>query len=131
MLLVNRRSEETIASAVELALTRAERRRGLLGRTGLDPTAALMLSPCWAVHTTFMRFPIDVVFVDRGGRAVKIVHGLEPWRMAMAPRAHAAIELPAGSLLARDIRLGDELYLLPGAVSPDTQPGPAQKESRA
>jgi uncharacterized protein len=111
MLLVNRRSDETIASDVRLAVTRAERRRGLLGRDSLDRTAALVLSPCWSIHTMFMRFPIDVVFVDRGGRAVRIVKDLAPWRIAMAPRAHAAIELAAGSLDTRDVRVGDELSL--------------------
>jgi uncharacterized membrane protein (UPF0127 family) len=111
MLLVNRRSDETVASDVQLAVTRAERRRGLLGRAGMDHSAALVLSPCWSIHTMFMRFPIDVVFVDRGGRAVRIVRDLVPWRIAVAPRAHAAIELAAGSVDARDVRVGDELSL--------------------
>lgn len=115
MLLVNARSDETIASDVHLALTRAERRQGLLGRDSLDLSAALVLSPCWSIHTMFMRFSIDVLFVDRDGRAVRIVRELAPWRIAVAPRAHAAIELPAGSLRARDVRVGDELYLAPPA----------------
>jgi uncharacterized membrane protein (UPF0127 family) len=115
MLLVNARSEETIASDVNLALTRAERNKGLLGRDSLDASAALVLSPCWSIHTMFMRFPIDVVFVDRDGRAVRIVRDLAPWRIAGARRAHATIELPAGSLRERDVRVGDELYLVPPA----------------
>jgi uncharacterized membrane protein (UPF0127 family) len=113
MLLVNARSDETIASQVELALTSADRRRGLLGRTSLDLGAALVISPCWSIHTAFMRFAIDVLFVDGTGRAMRIVHGLGPWRIAVAPRAHAVIELPAGSLRARDVRLGDEIRLVP------------------
>ena len=117
MLLVNARCGETIASDVNLALTRAERRQGLLGRDSLDLSAALVLSPCWSIHTMFMRFPIDVVFVDRDGRALRIVRELAPWRIAVARRAHAAIELPAGCLRARDVRVGDELYLMP-PVSP-------------
>jgi uncharacterized protein len=117
MLLVNARCGETIASDVSLALTRGERRKGLLGRDGLDVSAALVLSPCWSIHTMFMRFPIDVVFVDRDGRAVRIVRELAPWRIAVAPRAHAVIELPAGCLRTRDLRVGDELYLEP-PVSP-------------
>ena len=120
MRLVNARSEEAIASDVHLALTRAERRHGLLGRDSLDRSAALVLSPCWSIHTMFMRFPIDVVFVDREGRALRIVRELTPWRIAVAPRAHAVIELPAGSLKARDVRVGDELYLAP-PVSPALQ----------
>lgn len=115
MLLVNVRSDVTIASDVILALTRAERRRGLLGHDSLDRSAALVLSPCWSIHTMFMRFPIDVVFVGREGRAVRIVKELAPWRIAVAPRAHAAIELPAGSVKARDVQVGDELCLVPPA----------------
>lgn len=117
MLLLNARSDELVASAVNLALTRADRRQGLLGQDSLEISAALVLSPCWSIHTMFMRFPIDVVFVDRDGRAVRIVRELAPWRIAVAPRAHAAIELPAGSLRTRDVRIGDELYLMP-PVSP-------------
>ncbi len=113
MLLINRRSDETIASDVTLALTRAERRRGLLGQDSLGASTALVLSPCWSIHTMFMRFPIDVVFVDRDGRALRIVRELAPWRIAVAPRAHAVIEFPARSLQARDVRVGDELRLVP------------------
>ena len=116
MLLINARSDEAIASDVRLALSRADRRQGLLGKDSLDVSAALVLSPCWSIHTMFMRFPIDVIFVDRDGRAVRIVRELAPWRIAVA-RAHAVIELPAGSLGKRDIKVGDELYLMP-PVSP-------------
>jgi len=122
MLLVNARSGRTIASDVELAVTRAERRRGLLGRDSLAPSAALVISPCWSIHTAFMRFPIDAVFVDRSGQAVRIVRDLAPWRIAVAPRAHAVVELPAGSLAAHDVRIGDDLHLEPGGAT-DTRPG--------
>ncbi len=83
--LVNERTNGTVASVVEFAVTRTERRRGLLGRNGLDLSAALMLAPCPAVHTAFMRFAIDVVFVDREGRVRKIVRGLAPWRISASP----------------------------------------------
>jgi len=115
MVLVNARSHVTIASDVNLALTRAERRRGLLGRDSLDASAALVISPCWSIHTMFMRFPIDVIFVDRHGRAVRILTELAPWRIAAAAPAHAVIELAAGTLRACDVRVGDELSLVPPA----------------
>lgn len=113
MLLVNARTDATVASDVTLALTRADRRQGLLGQNSLAVSAALVLSPCSSIHTMFMRFAIDVIFVDRAGRAVRIVPDLPPWRIALARRAHAVIELPAGSVRARDVRIGDELYLMP------------------
>ena len=107
--LINERTNGTVASIVEFAVTRAERRRGLLGRAGLDLSAALMLAPCPAVHTAFMRVPIDVVFVDREGRVRKIVRGLAPWRMSASLGAYAAIEFTASG--ERDLVPGDRLYL--------------------
>ena len=64
MRLVNARTEQPVAVALEVADTRATRRRGLLGRDGLAAGSALMLTPCNAVHTVGMRFAIDIVFVD-------------------------------------------------------------------
>jgi len=111
MRLLNARTGEAVAGGVELALTRTARRRGLLGRDRLDPSTALLLLPCWAVHTAFMRFAIDVIFVDKDGRTVRVVRGLPPWRVAVAPGATAAIELAAGSLRPMDVMVGDRLYL--------------------
>jgi uncharacterized protein len=115
MLLLNARTDAMVASDVKLALSRGDRRQGLLGQNSLDPSVALVLSPCSSIHTMFMRFSIDVVFVDRDGRAVRIVADLPPWRIAVARRAYAVIELSAGSVRARDVRIGDELYLVPPA----------------
>jgi uncharacterized membrane protein (UPF0127 family) len=114
MQLINKRTSMAVASVVELAVTRADRRRGLLGRDALDLSAGMMLAPCVAVHTAFMRFPIDVVFVDRDGVVRKIVRDLKPWRIATSPRAYAAVELAAG--VERDVVPGDRLFLA-GAVS--------------
>jgi uncharacterized protein len=113
--LVNRQTARTISSSVEVAATRRTRRRGLLGRDAMDPSEALILSPCFAIHTAFMRFPIDVIFVDARGRVLKIVRELPPWRLAIAPRAHAVIELAAGSLEARELKVGDSVELAPAA----------------
>ncbi len=108
MRLLNDRTGESIAGSVEIAATRASRRRGLLGRDSLERSAALVLAPCFAVHTAFMRFSIDVVFVNRDG-LVRRVATLPPWRMAAVIGASAVIELAEGS--ARDVRVGDRLYL--------------------
>jgi len=109
--LVNERTKTAIATEVELAETRAERRRGLLGRDGLAPSAALVLTPCIMVHTAFMRFPIDIIFLDQEGVTVKIVCDVGPWRVAGATRAHTVVELPAGSLRRNAVAIGDRLYL--------------------
>jgi uncharacterized protein len=110
--LVNARTNETAASGVELAMTRRTRRQGLLGRHGLAPSSALILAPCFAIHTAFMRFAIDVLFLDRGGRVLRIVHDLPPWRVAAASKACAVVELAAGSLRGQDFAVGDAVYVV-------------------
>ena len=108
--LINQRTGGTIAHPVEIAATSRTRRRGLLGRTGLDPSWALVIAPCAAIHTAFMQFPIDVAFVARDGRVLKIVRSIGPWRMAAAFGAYAAIEMAAGSLDA-NLAVGDVVAL--------------------
>jgi len=109
--LIHDRTRHVIAGSVELALNRRARRIGLLGRTGIEATEALVLAPCFAVHTAFMRFPIDVLFVDRYGRALRVVHTLKPWRAAVSTPAYAAVELAAGVLGHHGVMVGDHLHL--------------------
>ena len=109
--LINYRTQEVIAADVELALTRRQRKKGLLGRGGIGEHEAMLISPCLAVHTVGLGFPIDVAFVDRNGVAVRLVHGLQPWRLAGSARAHSVIELAAGRLAACNVKVGDRLYL--------------------
>ncbi len=115
--LMNERTHEPVAVSVEIAATRKSRRRGLLGRDRLEAASAMLLVPCTAVHTAGMRFAIDVVFVDREGYAVKVVRDLRPWRISLAARARAAIELPAGSLRWGQVLPGDRLYLTPASTA--------------
>lgn len=105
-------SGRTLAARVEAAVDSASRRRGLLGRTGLADTA-LVIAPCNAVHTFFMRFPIDVLFVDRQGRVMRAARHVPAWRMAVAWRAFATIELAAG--VSDGIRVGDQVGLRPAS----------------
>jgi uncharacterized protein len=109
--LTNARSRAVIARDVELALTRAARRQGLLKRPALPLDTALLLAPCFMVHTAFMQFPIDIVFVDRRGYVRHLVRNVGPWRLAASARAYATIELPAGTLDKHDLVVGDRLCL--------------------
>ena len=113
MRLMNERTKQQVADVVEMADTRQTRRRGLLGRDCLERNAALMLVPCAAVHTAFMRFPIDIVFIDGDGCAVRTASRVQPWRVSIALSARAVIELPAGHLDACEVEIGDRLYLAP------------------
>lgn len=88
-----------------------ERMRGLLGRT-LQPKEGFLLEPCNSVHTWFMSYPIDVVFLNKRGIILKIVHSLGPWKMAASWTARACLELPAGYV--REQGLSEGQYLLWG-----------------
>lgn len=101
-----------LAERVEEATRPLARLRGLLGRDGLEPLAALRIAPCSSIHTFFMRFPIDAVFLDRKLRVVRALHTLRPFR-ATRPYLTAAqvVELPAGTLRATGTREGDQLAL--------------------
>ena len=112
MTLVHVRTGAVVASSVDMALTRSERRRGLLGRDSLADDAAMFIAPCMAIHTVGMGFPIDVAFVDAGGRIVRVVHSLQPWRLAASLGGCAVIELAAGRLREYDVNVGDRLSLV-------------------
>ena len=85
------------------------RMRGLLGRDGLEPGSGMLIDAAPSVHMFFMRFPIDVVFLDRDRKVVRVVERLRPWRVAGARRAAAALELPAGAAAAAGVEIGDVL----------------------
>jgi len=85
------------------------RTRGLLGRDGLEPGSGMLIDRAPSVHMFFMRFPVDVVFLDRDRKVVRVVERLRPWRIAGARRAAAALELPAGAAAATGVEVGDTL----------------------
>lgn len=87
------------------------RMRGLLGRDGLETGEGMLIDSAPSIHMFFMRFPIDVVFVDRDWKVVRIVHGLRPWRLAGARKAVAALELPVGAVDEAGLEEGVALVL--------------------
>lgn len=107
--LINERTGSVVADTLETAFDSSSRRRGLLGRDGLEDGAALVLAPCNTIHTVRMRFSIDVVFVARNGRVTKVVQRLPAWRAAASFAAFATIELRAGTIESRDLIVGDRL----------------------
>ena len=111
--LVHAHTGQIIASSVEIADSRATRRRGLLGRDGLPAGTALIITLCKGVHTFAMRFTIDVVFVDGSGTIRKIVRNMGPRRMAFSPMASMAIECESGALPIDTLSVGDRLCLAP------------------
>lgn len=110
MQIANLTKHTELASNASAASSFWQRLVGLLGRRSLPVGEALLLQPCRSVHTLFMRFAIDLVYVDTQMTVVKTVHGLRPFRVSGAlRRAHAVIELPAGALLRSATGVGDQL----------------------
>jgi uncharacterized membrane protein (UPF0127 family) len=93
----NQSSGKWLASSIVPAFDRKTRNRGLLGRSSLPAGVAMVLAPCNGVHTWFMRFPIDVIFVGRTGRVLRVRQAVAPFRLAFRLGAFAVIELAAGS----------------------------------
>jgi uncharacterized membrane protein (UPF0127 family) len=92
------------------------RLRGLLGRRQRPPGEGLLLRPTPSIHTWFMRFRIDAVFLDKDLRVLAVRSELRPWRMAVHARARAVLELAAGEAQGRGIRPGAELRLVPAGA---------------
>ena len=86
-----------------------QRMRGLLGRSGLDAGEGLWLEPASSIHTWFMRFPIDAVFLDSDRVVVKVAAEMRPWRLSSRRRARAVLELPAGEAARRGLSPGTAL----------------------
>ena len=108
------RGEALVADKVELAASWRSRLKGLLGRDGLPEGEGLHIDPCNSIHMFFMRFPIDVAFLDPGGKVVRAVHSIKPWRATKVYfDAHSALELPAGTLARTAVQEGDVLRFDP------------------
>jgi uncharacterized membrane protein (UPF0127 family) len=105
----NRTRGTQLASAADVANTSATRRQGLLKKSGLASGEGLWIVPCEAIHCFFMKFTIDVLFLDRDKRVVKVKPSLRPWRIAAALRAHSVLELPEGAIAQTRTQCGDQL----------------------
>lgn len=107
-----------VCEETTIADSALRRMRGLLGRTSLPAGEGMLLHPAPSIHTAFMRFPIDVVLLDRHLQVLKIVERLPPWRTASAKRARSVLELAAGEVASVGIEVGDQLATAEGDVVP-------------
>lgn len=98
-----------VCTRCEVAESTPARMKGLLGRRGLGPGQGMLITPAPSVMTFFMRFPIDIVFLDRDGRVLRIAESVQPWRTAAARGAKAVLELRAGECARRRLLTGDVL----------------------
>jgi hypothetical protein len=108
---LRRADGETVCGRCRLAESLWARTRGLLGRSGLDSDEGLLIRPAGSVHTLFMRFPIDVVFLDRELRVLSVHAAVKPWRVAAQRGAKATLELPAGAAARAGLDPGRQLLV--------------------
>lgn len=107
-----------IGDGIDAAQTSAQRRTGLLKHRKLDDGGGLWIVPCEAVHTFFMKFAIDLIYLDRGHRVRATVRALPPWRFSMCLPAHSVLELPTGTIDRTNTQKGDQLTLEPRETNP-------------
>ena len=106
-----------LATQLTKAHTAATRRKGLLGREEFLPGEGLWIAPCESVHTFFMRFPIDLVYLDRELKVKKVRHSVGAWRLSACFSAHSVLELPAGTAAAARTERSDSLEMTPASSS--------------
>jgi len=109
--LIHVTSGRVLAENLEFARTLGRRMRGLLGRDGLPPGGGLMIERCASIHTFFMKFPLDVLFLSDDLTVRRMFRHLKPWRLVVAFGARHVVELPAGALEAADVAPGDRLRI--------------------
>jgi hypothetical protein len=114
MKIVQENKGRILAENASLASNFLKRLKGLIGREKLTPGEALVIKPCNSIHTFFMRFAIDAVFLDKNNRVVKVISSMKPFRMSgIYFKAHLVIELPAGTIQETSTSAGDTLQILP------------------
>jgi uncharacterized membrane protein (UPF0127 family) len=107
--LVNARTNGIIADHLLAAFDSKSRKTGLLAHPSLAAGTAMIIAPTNAIHTFFMKFAIDVLFVAKDGLIVKTRESMAPWRVSAAWRAFGVVEVAAGTLARLDVKCGDRL----------------------
>ncbi len=103
--------DTVLAQSADVADTSEKRRTGLLKHERLYEGEGLWIVPCESVHTFFMKFPIDLVYLDKRRKVRKLRHAVPPWRLSACLTAHSILELPAGTLAQSGTTVGDELAI--------------------
>lgn len=114
MKLENRTKKNIISSKVMHARSIFARMKGLLGHKNLMADEVMWIEPCKSIHTWFMRFPIDAVFVNQNLQVVTLKSNIHPWRLVWPNwQATSVFELPQGTIAKKNIESGDQLYVGP------------------
>ncbi len=116
LLIRNTTKERVVTPAADIADTSEKRRTGLLKHTELKAGEGLWIVPCEAVHTFAMKFPIDVVYLNKKRQVLKIVGAMKKSRMSICLRAHSVLELRAGWAAECGLAVGDQLEIVKQSV---------------
>jgi uncharacterized membrane protein (UPF0127 family)/CheY-like chemotaxis protein len=108
-LTLRREDGRIVCDSVTVADGALRRMRGLLGRRSLRPGEGIVLRPAWSIHTAFMRFPIDVVFLDAEQVVMRVEHALPPFKAASSRGAREIVELAAGECERKGLVPGDRI----------------------
>lgn len=111
MVLFNASKKTTVSSRCSFANTVLKRMVGLLNRRGLSEGDGLLLDRCYGIHTFGMRFPIDVLFLDKELRVIRAVPALPPFRTCVVKQAIYVLELPVGSIQRTQTSAGDQMQM--------------------
>ena len=101
--------DSLVGERVEVAGSNVKRSRGLLGRKDLPRGEGMWIIPCEAIHTFFMQFPIDLIYLDKKLRVKKVRSSVKAWRISACLSAHSVLELPAGTIQYTQTQRGDLL----------------------
>lgn len=111
--LLSQTKNSLVLEDLKIASSFYSRAKGLLGRERLEPQEGLWILRTFAIHTFFMKFPIDCVFVDQNLKVVGLRSGVKPWRMTTPVwRASHVIEVCQGTVQQRGIEIGDQLHVV-------------------
>ena len=109
---INKSRNIVLAADCRVAHGVLQRIRGLLGRKSMGKSEALVLRPCNSVHSFFMLFAIDLLFVDKNSRAVKIIKAFKPFRISPVYfGASYVIEFPSGTISPESVHPGDMIIV--------------------
>lgn len=107
----NQTRDTVLGRAVDVADSSSTRRTGLLKHDRLAPGEGLWIVPCESVHTFFMKFPIDLVYLDKSRKVRKVRRAVPAWRLSACLSAHSVLELPAGTAEETGTQTGDVLEI--------------------
>lgn len=118
----NRSRSSTLGDRIEVANTPETRNRGLLKHASLCAGEGLWIVPTQSIHMFFMKFALDIVYLNKTKQVVKVVRNIKPWRISLCLPAHSVLELPVGTIDSSQTRKGDQLEFekLPSTPPPAT-----------